>query len=164
MSSRTGSEARRARGTQATAGSRCKLGGPGRRRGPQRRPLPPSPQPGLARRPSPWKPEVDSAVNMNFPSSRQPRRRRLPAPRPGSARLGLGGRVPHVPRRAPCAREPGDAGYPVPPATRENPAQSRARHLRPAPVGPLQESPGRRRGQGLKEPQPASTAEWVRAG
>lgn len=44
--------------------------------------------PGLARRPSPWKRRVHSAVNMNFPSSRQPRRRpsaRGPARPPPSA-------------------------------------------------------------------------------
>lgn len=156
MSSRTGPEAartRRARGTQAPAGSGRKLRrGPGRRRGPRRRPRPPSPQPGLARRPSPWKPGVDSAVNMNFPSSRRPSRR-LPAPRPGLASeaafpASSGARLP--------------LGNPEPPATLRRaasdsgePRAARARQLRPALVRPLRESPGRRRDEGLKEPRPA---------
>lgn len=41
VSSRTGPEAKQARGTQAPAGSRRKLGGPGRRRGSRRCPRPP---------------------------------------------------------------------------------------------------------------------------
>lgn len=43
--------------------------------------------PGLAGRLSPWKRWVDSAVNINFPSSRQPRRR-VSAPRPRSRLRG----------------------------------------------------------------------------
>ncbi|XP_021017524.1 basic proline-rich protein-like [Mus caroli] len=151
VSWRTGPEAaraRRERGTQAPAGSLRKLGGgPGGRRGPPRRPRPPSPQPGLARRPSPWKPGVDSAVNMNFPSSRRPRRRRLQEPRPGSAsaaafpacpgaRLLLGN--PELP--ATLHRTADDSGEP------------RAAPRPPAPPGSGRAASGKPRAQARRGP------------
>lgn len=62
------------------------------------RPARPPGPPGLARRPSPWKRWVDSVVNINFPSSRQPSRR-VSAPRPRS-RLRGPPSAPPLERRA----------------------------------------------------------------
>ncbi|CAO2639015.1 hypothetical protein LEMLEM_LOCUS24721 [Lemmus lemmus] len=128
---------------ESAGGPRCPRGS-GRPRGRPRHAGPgwlarlPRRRPGLARRRSPWKPGVDVAVTMNFPSSRRPLR-------------SWGTRDPPPPLAAP-------------PATQANPAQPRARapasassssssaRLRP---GRFRESPGRRRGEALKEPRPA---------
>lgn len=62
--------------------------------------------PGLAQRLSPWKRWVDSAVNINFPSSRQPRRR-VSTPRPRSRLRG-----PPSPVLSPAPRSLGSSGQP----------------------------------------------------
>lgn len=121
---------------------------------------------------------MDSAVNINFPSSRQP-----PPPRPrASAPLrappaalppGLGR------RRAPELRAASGRHAPLrppPPSPRRDPEPPARLHAglprclpsagaraAPGPARPRQERPGRRRGGALKGPA-ASPAERVRAG
>lgn len=148
-------ELRPQRGRPRPPGSRRKFGGGApvaaprpscAPRGPGLAARPASRPPGLARRRSPWKRGVDSAVNMNFPSSRQPRRR-VPAPRPRPRR-----RRPSS-RPRPGAALPGSSGRPLP---------------RPAPPAPprpqLPASPGRRAPQPLLTVRPGRGRKALGAG
>lgn len=113
--------------------------------------------PGLARRPSPWKRWVDSVVNINVPSSRQPHRasqRFGPAPRSAGRRSC----VPGAPRSLRSSGSPGRP-LPAPPSTaagrttaQPNACQSVRLRLVQRPARPRQESPGRRRSRALKRP------------
>lgn len=131
--------------------------------GPAARPAAPGtrrPPLALAQRPSPWKRWVDFAVNINFPCSRQPRRR-VSAPRPrsglpravlsrvlGAQRAGSGawGRLPDP---QPVLGEP----LPRPPPPEPPPVPA----VRRFPLGPARPPSGKPKAQarqGLKETQP----------
>ncbi|XP_040589328.1 translation initiation factor IF-2-like [Mesocricetus auratus] len=115
-------------------------------------PPPPPPQPP----PPPFSQRLGPSRPGRVASSSSPGPRRAP-PAPELETSGARGRHPPARPSSRSARDtpPGEA--PSPPRHRSLLAQRARplRQLRPAPAGPLQESPGRRRGEGLKEPRPS---------